>query len=190
MPPTTDVLFVCTANLIRSPLAAALLQREQRARGGEREISVGSAGVRARSGQQPDPLAVEVASAAELSIAGHRSTPVTAPSLLSGLVLTMEERHRDALIRRSPASLAHTFTLLEFLRLAAGRVGRDDGLRGAALLAHRARAQTPGAPGPEDVSDPIGGPRADYEATLRLLTDRISALAELVLGRRTAPPAH
>jgi protein-tyrosine-phosphatase len=55
----TSVLFVCTMNAVRSPMAAALLRQLK-----GREIYVESAGVEAGS---PDPLAVEAM--AEIGIA-------------------------------------------------------------------------------------------------------------------------
>ena len=52
-----DVLFICTGNIARSPLAAQLL----RARLAAPQISVSSAGTHALTGQRMAPLALDVA---------------------------------------------------------------------------------------------------------------------------------
>lgn len=54
--PARRVLFVCTANVCRSPLAEALLRHRLRAAGLQRAIAVSSAGTRvAQPGRPPDP---------------------------------------------------------------------------------------------------------------------------------------
>ncbi len=52
-----NVLFVCTGNICRSPMAQGLFADLVR---GRRDIEVGSAGIGAVGGQPPSPYAVEV----------------------------------------------------------------------------------------------------------------------------------
>ena len=58
-----SVLFVCTMNAVRSPMAAALLRRFRQ------EIYVESAGVHAGA---LDPLAIEVMTEIDIALAAHR----------------------------------------------------------------------------------------------------------------------
>lgn len=176
------VLFVCTANRIRSPLAGALLAQELRARGAAPDIQVRTAGTWARADEPADPLLLAAAEARGMSLQDHRSLPVTAAMLDSDLVLCMEERQRDALARMRPAALPRTFTLPEFLRLAPGRVAPGGGLAAAARSAHRARAQTARATHREDVPDPVGGPRSAFESTVDLLQRHVRELADVLAG--------
>ncbi len=67
------VLFVCTGNLCRSPLAAAMLVAAARAQGVEERLAVSSAGTHARDGQSCPPPLLEVATRYGLALDAHRS---------------------------------------------------------------------------------------------------------------------
>src|ERR1035441_11075258 len=87
----TDVLVLCTANICRSPMAAALLARELSARGAA--VSVPSAGMLG-SGEPPAPLAVSAMADWGLDISAHRSRLVSADDLAAaGLTLAMARGH-------------------------------------------------------------------------------------------------
>ncbi|MBI4609218.1 MAG: glycosyltransferase [Candidatus Rokubacteria bacterium] len=76
-----SVLFVCRGNVIRSPMAAALLRRQLAgSRGGA--ISVASAGLRAVAGEPADPRARRVAGRFGVSLEDHRAQPLT-PELVA-----------------------------------------------------------------------------------------------------------
>ncbi len=71
-----NVLFLCTGNLNRSPMAEALL-RKFLAREGRKDVQVKSAGTHAFAGS-PCPLeAIQVADQAGLDLSSHRSRPLT-----------------------------------------------------------------------------------------------------------------
>ena len=69
------ILAVCTGNTCRSPMAAALLQRELRARG--LDVEVRSAGL-AADGSPATPQAVAVMREWGIDLSAHRSRPLTA----------------------------------------------------------------------------------------------------------------
>jgi len=67
------VLFLCTGNLCRSPLAQAMLVAEAQARGVDTRLAVTSAGTHARDGQPCPPPLLEIASEYGLDLTAHRS---------------------------------------------------------------------------------------------------------------------
>lgn len=93
-----SILFICTANRYRSPIAAACFQAELMKRGQEMSWSVGSAGTWAIDGYPAMPDAVLEARQLGLDIREHRSRLITADMLQeSDLVVVMERGHKEAL---------------------------------------------------------------------------------------------
>jgi protein-tyrosine-phosphatase len=97
MPDPGHILVVCTGNICRSPMGAALLQH---ALAGQpeplRSLRVISAGVASRAGLPASANAVTALKKVGIDLKGHVSRPVT-QALLDGslLVLCMTESHRD-----------------------------------------------------------------------------------------------
>jgi protein-tyrosine-phosphatase len=91
------ILVVCTGNICRSPMGAALLQH---ALAGQAEplrlLKVRSAGVASRTGEPASANAVTALKKVGIDMKGHASQPVT-QDLLDGslMVLCMTESHRD-----------------------------------------------------------------------------------------------
>src|SRR5881628_3628885 len=69
-----SVLFVCTGNICRSPIAEGLFRRLV---GNRKDIEVASAGVHAVRGQPPSLYAVQVCEADGVDISELRSQPLT-----------------------------------------------------------------------------------------------------------------
>ncbi|PLW81544.1 low molecular weight phosphotyrosine protein phosphatase [Kineobactrum sediminis] len=93
--PELRVLFVCTANVCRSPLAEAMLRHRLRAMGLGRRVQVRSAGTRVgQRGRRPDPRVVKVAGEAGVSLGRIRAAPLV-PDMLanSDYVLVMDRGH-------------------------------------------------------------------------------------------------
>jgi protein-tyrosine phosphatase len=104
---TTHVLFLCTGNTCRSPLAAGLLARvlaERRMDG----VTVGSAGTDALEGAPVSEGSYLVGLERGIDLSGHRATPLTGP-LIAGatLVLGMTSRHVDRARALDPGIPAH-----------------------------------------------------------------------------------
>ncbi len=90
------LLFVCTGNTCRSPMAQAIAERsaERRAWDG---AEIRSAGVSALSGDGASEGARAAAGGSGLDLAGHRSTPLDAELVdWASLILTMGSHHADA----------------------------------------------------------------------------------------------
>jgi protein-tyrosine phosphatase len=137
------LLFVCTGNTCRSPLAEAIARRELSARGWG-QLEVRSAGVGAAPGGSASQGSLEAARRHGLDLSSHRSAPVDADALeWADLILVMSPSH---LVRVSEMGAGEKATLLG--TFAAGE--DPEGI-------------------PDVVPDPFGGSDEEYEATFVLL---------------------
>ena len=94
--PVVRVLFVCTGNTCRSPLAAAALRAEL----GEDApfVEVSSAGIAATAGQPASEGSRRVAQADGLDLSSHRSRPMTATlGREADYIFVMSPEHRAAI---------------------------------------------------------------------------------------------
>lgn len=93
-----SVLFVCTANRFRSPIAAALFNKHLLKNGSTYEWQVGSAGTWAEPGLLVAPSARWILDNLGLDLQAHRARRVDRELLASqDLILVMENSHREAL---------------------------------------------------------------------------------------------
>ncbi len=89
-----NVLFVCTGNICRSPLAASLLERALKERGIE-DVMVTSAGTGAWDGAPASEGAYLVGLERGLDLSGHRARLLTRELVeQADLILTMARHHR------------------------------------------------------------------------------------------------
>ncbi len=113
------VLFICTGNVCRSPMAEGLLRHTA----GDR-VKVASAGLGAGHGQPPSAHAIEVLRKEGIDIADIRSQPVSAHLLQQAdYIFTMTRDHLDMLLLLFPEMASKT-RLLRFEEAAKG--GRAD----------------------------------------------------------------
>jgi protein-tyrosine-phosphatase len=171
-----SVLFVCTANRCRSPMAAALLDEAA----GDRGISgieIGSVGV--LPGGLP---AAEGARATVDGLEEHVSHQVTAPLVrFADLVIGMGRSHVREVVVLAPEAFSCSFTLKELVRIASPR-GGDESLDAwvKRVGAGRRPSQLAGNAYDDSIADPMGGPLSRFEATadeLRRLIDELVDLA-------------
>src|SRR5258705_3850565 len=95
LPPELCVLFVCTGNTCRSPLAAIALRAELGDDAAYVEVS--SAGTAATPGQPASEGSRRVAAADGFDLSAHRARPLTAELVrAAGFVFGMSEAHRAA----------------------------------------------------------------------------------------------
>jgi protein-tyrosine phosphatase len=171
-----NVVFVCTGNRFRSPLAAALMRRA--ADGIPVEIS--SVGTLDVGGVGALPEAEEAAARLGVDLADHRARQLTDQSLRDAdLVVGFERMHVLAAVVDGGASRDSTFTLPELARLldrieppAAG----DAVARAREAVRRAARARSPEDPdlhAVPELADPLGLPpqrQAEIADLLRELT--------------------
>ncbi len=89
------LLFVCTGNTCRSPMAQVIAERSVERRGWD-GVEIRSAGVSAYLGGEASEGARIAAESGGLSLAGHMTTPLD-PELVAwaGVILTMGPHHAD-----------------------------------------------------------------------------------------------
>jgi len=75
--PCHSLVFVCFGNIMRSPMAEALMKRALTEAGLEQQIKVASAGLHAVRGGEAHPWAVEASAGMGISLIHHRATPLT-----------------------------------------------------------------------------------------------------------------
>lgn len=114
---TRRVLFVCSGNTCRSPMAAALLREELARRGvSPGDIEVMSAGTGSHNGDRASPLARKVLADRGADLSTHRSRALTRDLLdKANLILTMTRSHKAEILRISPDAAGKTYTLREFV---------------------------------------------------------------------------
>ncbi|MFH1625369.1 MAG: low molecular weight protein arginine phosphatase [Pseudomonadota bacterium] len=99
-----DILFVCTANICRSPFAEEVLRMhllERRVEG----IKVHSAGVIAVPGLRPPAEAIEVASELGVDMSHHTSRPLSVEMIeQADLILVMNLFHKARILALDPES--------------------------------------------------------------------------------------
>lgn len=187
------LLFVCTGNVCRSPVAerlAAAWAREALAHSPEAaDVDVASAGLAAVDGRPTDPASADALSALGGDPADFRSRSFTVESAEDAdLVLTMTREQRRTVLEATPRGLRRTFTLTEaadllqradltglpFLPL--GQRARELGRRLDA-----ARAGRPTADG-DDIADPMGQQADVHRAVADRVATALRPLADVLFA--------
>ncbi|WP_372846918.1 low molecular weight protein arginine phosphatase [Pontiella sp.] len=105
------VLFVCTGNTCRSPMAEALFMHRK----GDLDWEAQSAGVYAAPGTPASRNAIEALRELEVDLSGHRSQPLTADLVeQASLIATMTEGHRNHILQCFPEVENRVFLINAF----------------------------------------------------------------------------
>lgn len=147
------ILFVCTGNTCRSPMAEHLLKDKLKKMNID-DIEVESAGLSAFFPQQASKNAVQVMNEIGIDISSHVSRLISEDMIKgSDLILTMEKYHKEAIVNIYPGVMDKVFTLKEYV------LDSKDDL---------------------DVVDPYGGDLDEYRKCRDELSDLIDKLLSKV----------
>jgi len=182
------VLFVCTGNIYRSPMAEAFCRSAIEERG--LDFTTGSAGT--LEGDRPiAQIALSQIEQADPQMAAHRSTLLSAQDIRSAdLIIGMARAHVREVVVLVPDAWNRTFTLKELVRRGE-RIGpRQPGQTLADWLAAvdtgRSRSDLLGDSVLDDIEDPVGGSTSLVRIVAREIRSAVRALIELVSP--AAPP--
>ncbi len=146
------VLFVCTGNICRSPMALGLFRRLL---GNRKDIEADAAGVHAVRGQPPSVHAVEVCRKRGIDISAFRSQPLTATLVDRAThIFGMTGSHLETIHLLFPQSVEKTFLLREF--------------------------EEPGATLWRDLPDPIGMGREVYQECAICIENALPSVLDFV----------
>jgi protein-tyrosine phosphatase len=180
----TSVLFLCTGNICRSPMAEALLRHRLEERGIEANIH--SAGL-LDDGRVASEYGVDEMRKRGIDLSSHRSRRMARQMIADAdLVVAMAREHLREAVVLAPQAFPRAYTLKELIRRGSAIGGRaadeplDDWLRRA--HGERKAADLMGGRPDDDVADPIGGSPADYEATAAELEELVGRMVGLVWG--------
>ncbi|HEV3410754.1 MAG TPA: serine hydroxymethyltransferase [Chthoniobacterales bacterium] len=154
------VLFVCTGNICRSPMAEGLFRRLL---GNRQDITVSSAGVHAVRGQPPSLYAVEALEEYGVDISDIRSQPLTATLVDRAThIFAMTGAHLETIHMLFPHGADKTFLLREF--------------------------EEPGTTVWRDVPDPIGCSRDVYQLCAATIENALPSVLAFVEQTELALP--
>lgn len=155
------VLFVCTGNQARSPIAEALFRGHLLERGLANQVEVGSAGL-IYGGAPVSGTVVQAAQRYGLDLSAHRSRQLTGGQVeQTDLVLAMTQQHAQVLFRLFPQHCGRTFLVRELARCGEVAGPRLAGESLPAYLAKLAAGRPPLsalAGTSADIIDPFGRP--------------------------------
>jgi glycine hydroxymethyltransferase len=147
-----NVLFVCTGNTCRSPMAEMLFREQVKERA---DYAVASAGVGAMDGQPASKQTTDLVKARGLDPSGFRSQQLTFELMKRAThVFAMSEQHLRVMALNFPDQMDKVYLVTEF--------AADDAIRG------------------QDVIDPIGMGRKAYEATRDMLLASLPSIQAFI----------
>ena len=148
------IIVVCTANICRSPMAAALLQHALAAQPEPlRSFKIISAGVAARAGDSVSANSVLALKKVGLDISKHTSRPLTQKMIdEASLILGMTESHRAMIQLQAEPPPKNLFLFREFMP----------------------------PRGDKQIGDPFGGSLKLYESTRDEMVEAIPSLVEFI----------
>ncbi len=144
------ILFICSGNTCRSPMAQALLLRELNKKNIKMGISVSSAGTMAYPGAPASDEAINVMIEYDIDLSNHHARKLDAEIIKQAdLVLTMAAAQAAALRKSYPHKQGSIFQASQFAGL-----------------------------GDKDVEDPFGSSISTYRRTAEQINELVEIIAD------------
>lgn len=185
-PDLVNVLFVCTGNVCRSPMAEGFLRSEAERHG--LSLSVRSTGTHAWPGRAATIDARKIMTELGAPIDGHKTLELDDALIeWADLVIALAREHERDTVRAHPQAERKTFTLKGLLRVLDELPPYADPASWVEA-AHEARVVA-GPPDDNDVDDPFGERQAAYRRVATEIQGLVTALGEGMASKRVGAPA-
>ena len=164
------VLFVCTGNSCRSPMAEGILKKMLRENKVD-NFEVSSAGISTLSGVPASLFAMEVSRARNVDLSQHRSRQLNKRILKKAdLILAMSDEHLEYVGKIDKSALDRAYLLKAF-----------------SPSSHKIREDPPASnkdegPGVLYIKDPIGGSIDDYNRCFMELEEEIGRVFQELIS--------
>jgi protein-tyrosine-phosphatase len=171
-----NVLFVCTGNVCRSPMAEGFLRLHAATRG--LDIDVRSTGTHAWEGRAATWDGRRVMAELECPIEEHRTLALTGRLVdWADLILGLSTEHVAEVTRLYPQAGGRTFTLKEFVRLLPALPPFEDTKSWLSAASEAQRETGSGDMDDYDVDDPFGERQEAYRRVANEIKGLIDELA-------------
>lgn len=163
------VLFVCSGNTCRSPMAALLFAQEARSAGVK--VEVASRGLAAAEGWPASRRAIEVMREWGLDLSRHKSRSLNRQDVEdSDLVLTMTTAHAERIKQMWPFTQNKVFALKEYIHLYSGAGSEEEE-----------------AGGDMDIMDPFGQTLSVYRRCAQEIEAAVKSLVKILSQQGVDP---
>lgn len=109
------VMFICTGNTCRSPMAQGLLEKMAKDR--EKQIEVYSCGTHAINGNTASSHAIEVMEKRGIDLTKHRATNIKDANIYNmDYIFCVTQNHKDYVLQLYPELKGKVYTIKEYLK--------------------------------------------------------------------------